>query len=85
MLDVESSNQSGKPRYYPISSREEMANIIENLPIKDSKELGKIISKMISDVEITYKIQTFACPKCKEQLGDMEVDIEKLLFYNALQ
>lgn len=51
------------------NDRSKLAQIIRNLPAKDSKELRNYIDKISPGVDMT---QTFACPQCGEE---SEVDV----------
>lgn len=85
MVNVKKSMETGNPCYYEVTEREKIARIISQLSFNDAKTLTEAIEKMIAKYAVEYKIKSFKCPKCHEELGDIPVDMETLLFYQILQ
>lgn len=85
MINVKKSMETGSPCYYEVTEREKIARIISQLSFNDAKTLTEAIEKMIAKYAVEYKIKSFKCPKCHEELGDIPVDMETLLFYQILQ
>lgn len=87
IMDVSGSLNSGKGKYYEIVGKEEIAELIKDLSIKDSRELSRMIQEKTDNHAVSYAISSFPCPNadCGKELGDMPIDIENLLFFNILQ
>lgn len=85
MVDVKKSMQSGTPCYYEVKEREKIARVISQLSFDDAKAFSKAIEDMVEKYAVEYKIKSFKCPKCHEELGEIPVDMETLLFYQILQ
>jgi len=85
MLDVQKTVDSGKPKYYEITDRNEILGILKELSLDDAKELAEVVNKRTDEFGIDYKIKNFQCPKCHKGIGDIPVDIEQLLFHQLLR
>jgi hypothetical protein len=71
----------GKQVFNQISDFQEKFNLIANLKSEDTKVLKREIGKRESDHNINYAITKLTCPKCKEDMGDINIDMERLLFF----
>lgn len=85
MIDVQNTIATGSPKYYEITDKNEIINILRNLEFLDMKELGSSIADRTNKYAINFKIKDFECPKCGNSIGDIPVDIETLLFQQILQ
>jgi hypothetical protein len=85
LLDVKELERTGKPKYYPITDKNQIINILRNLEVLDAKALGDAIADRSDKYAITYKIQNFKCGKCNNDVGEIPVDVEQLLFSQILQ
>lgn len=85
MIDVEQSMRNNAPCYYEITEREKIARIISQLSFQDAQMVTKFINDFIDKHALSYKIKSFKCPKCQEDIGDVPVDMETLLFFQILQ
>lgn len=85
MIDLEKSMQTNEACYYEIKQKEKIARIISQLSFNDAKEVTKFINDFIDKNALEYKIKSFKCPSCQEDIGDIPVDMETLLFYQILQ
>ena len=83
--DVKKIAETGKPVYYPIIKRDQIFRLIRDLAPVDITELGKCLEDHINKYAVEYKIKSFPCTNCKEEVGDIPVDIENLLFQEILQ
>lgn len=72
-------------KFTEITDKNQISSIIQNLKIIDSTELGNAIENRSNKYGIDYKIKSFKCPFCKEEIGDIPVNIENLLFNQILQ
>lgn len=85
MIDVEQSMKNNAPCYYEINEREKIARIISQLSFQDAQMVTKFINEFIDKHALAYKIKSFKCPKCQEEIGDINIDMETLLFFQILQ
>jgi hypothetical protein len=85
ILDVEELKRTGQPRYYPVTDKNQMVSIIRRLEVLDAKALGDAIEARASKYAIDYKIRNFTCSKCGNDIGEIPVDMETLLFTQILQ
>ena len=88
MLDANKTVTSGKPCYYKMDKDlQSVSRLIKDLSINDARELGKIIQEKSDKHGIVYQLRNHKCPnpECGKDLGEIPVDIEKLLFFNMLQ
>lgn len=80
MLDVESTIQSGKPKYYELKDRNVILQTLTRLGMTDGKHLEKTINERIEQYAISYSVKNSKCTHCKDSLGNLPVDIETALF-----
>lgn len=88
MLDAAKTVSSGKPCYYKMEKDlQSVSRLIKDLTINDARELGKVIQEKSDKHGIVYQLKNHKCPnpECGKDLGEIPVDIEKLLFFNMLQ
>lgn len=83
--DVREIKKQGKPVYFSVNKRDEIFRIIRDLSPEDVTELGNSIGQRIDKYSIEYKIKSFKCTNCHEEVGDIPVDIEELLFQEILR
>jgi len=83
--DINAIRNTGKPVYFTVTSRQQIFNIIRNLAPEDISALGDSIEKYIDKYAIEYKIKSFKCTNCQEEVGDISVDMESLLFQRLRQ
>ena len=83
--DIAQIKKTGKPVYFTVNKREEIYNIMKDLAPEDISELGNSIGSRIDKYAVEYKIKSFKCTNCKEEVGDIPVDIESLLFQEILR
>ena len=79
-MDVKATKESNKAIYFPINERTRLVSILSNMQVEDFKYLNNKITERAEKYSIEYKIKSFKCPKCHREVGDMPVDIERLLF-----
>jgi hypothetical protein len=85
MLNVKDTMRTGEPSYYEVTDKNKIASIISKLSITDAKEVSKHIEELIDKNHLQYKIKSFKCTKCQEDIGDIDVNVESLLFQQILQ
>jgi hypothetical protein len=85
VLDIKELQRTGTPKYYPITDKNQLVNIIRNLEVADAKALGDAIGERSDKYAINYQIKDFKCGKCGNDVGEIPVDVETLLFTQILQ
>jgi hypothetical protein len=72
--------KDSKAVYNEQNDRQEILRIIDNLTIDDAAELQKIISDRVDENRITYSIKNVKCSNCGEEIKDVPIHIEDVLF-----
>lgn len=85
VIDIQQLKANNKVKYVKIDDKESIFQIIKNLEVEDVKALAQAISDRSEKYAIDYKIKTHKCSNCGEQLGDIEIDMEEMLFHRLLQ
>ena len=80
ILNVPETLEKKSPVYYPITGINPTIDILKNLSINDAKQLSEAIDSWTNRYKTEYKIPNFKCPSCKEDLGNMPIDMEQILF-----
>jgi len=83
--DLEESARRNEPVYFTVDKKSEIFDIIKQLSTGDIKELNKGIDSYINKYIIEYRIKSFKCTNCKEDIGDIPIDMEDLLFQEILR
>jgi hypothetical protein len=78
--DFKASKTAGKPVYVRIDDFAEKLNYINQLG-EDGDILSSEINKKESEYLVEYKLKSFECSHCKEQLGEVPISVESLLFF----
>jgi len=61
-------------------NRQAILRVIDNLPIDDAKELEDAVYDRVDENRIMYSIKTIKCAECGEEVHDIPVSIEDILF-----
>jgi len=85
VLDIKELQRTGKPKYYSVTDKNQIIHILRNLEIFDAKALGDAIGERSDKYAISYKIKNFKCRKCENDIGEIPVDVEQLLFSQILR
>jgi hypothetical protein len=85
VIDTKELQRSGKAKYYSIDDKNQIIQILRNLEVFDAKALGDAIAQRSDKYAIGYKIKNFKCSKCNNDVGEIPVDVEQLLFSQILQ
>lgn len=85
LLNVPETLQKGSPVYYPVLGNTAMINVLKQLSINDSVQLSNSLEEWTDKYKVEYKIPSFNCPNCNEELGEMPVDMENVLFHQMLK
>jgi len=62
------------------TKRQSILRIIDNLPIEDSKELEDAVYDRVDENRIMYSIKNIKCIECGEEVQDIPISIEDILF-----
>lgn len=84
-IDIATLVKTGEVKYYEITDRAELADIISNLELDDSVELQKIIAEETEKYAIEYAIKGMTCRHCKTNMESIPVDMEDLTFFRIKQ
>lgn len=81
------SIKEGKNKFHKVEGRDikKLIKLLQQLNLRDSHQLSTKIVEIVDENAIEFAIQGLKCPKCKEDMGDIEVEMDKLLFQEALQ
>ena len=74
----------GRPVYTRLETDQERHRVICGLK-EDGETLSSEISKRENELNVEYSINSFKCSTCKEHLGEIPINIEKLLFFQMEQ
>lgn len=75
---------SKKLSYRKKDSRNDIFKFTTDMNLDDMNILIKAIAEKSDKYEIDFKIKSFPCTHCGEELGDIVIDPENLLFQEAL-
>ena len=78
--DIETYRKTGELQYLPITDKQELIDLIANLPFNDGEILDKEISKFTNEFLINYSIRGVVCPKCGLEFPSIPMDMERVLF-----
>lgn len=80
ILNVPETIEKRSPIYYPLTTQEQIIKVLKELSINDTKQLAKEIDTWTNKYKTEFKIPSFKCPSCKDELGAMPVDMENIVF-----
>jgi hypothetical protein len=83
--DMDTYQQTGEVKYVNVDNMSSTVSIIRNLELVDASELANAISARTDRYAINYKIKSHPCSKCGTQLGDIDIDMQQMLFHQVLQ
>ena len=78
--DIETYRNTGELQYLPITAKQDLIDLIANLPFSDGEVLDKEISSYTSEFLINYSIRGIKCPKCGFEFPSIPMDMERVLF-----
>ena len=85
VLDAKETLRAGKPIFIEYKDRASILNIVRNFSIKDAGQASEYIESKEEENRISYAIKSFPCRNCHEEIGEVNVDIENLLFLESVQ
>ena len=85
LVDVIETEKAGSPVFIKCLNKTEILNVLKELEIDDAALLHHEIEGKDTKYRIEYAVHSFDCPKCKAPLGDIDVDVEDLLFQETLR
>lgn len=85
LVDMKTLRETGKVKYYEVKDKNQIMRIISKLEIDDASALGSAIEERSRKYAVDYKIKDFKCGNCGNNVGEIPVDIEMLLFTQILR
>jgi hypothetical protein len=83
--DMDTYQRTGEVKYVQVEETSARVNIIRNLELVDASELANAISARTDRYAINYKIKSHPCSKCGTEIGDIDIDMQQMLFHQVLQ
>jgi hypothetical protein len=66
--------------YYEEIKKSAILRIIDNLPIDDANEFKDAVDERVDENRITYSLKNIKCIECGNEVKDIPISIENLLF-----
>lgn len=85
VLDPTETLAQGKPVFVEYKDRASILEIVRNMSIRDAGQANELIEDKEEKYNISYAIQSFPCQNCHQEVGDVNVDVEELLFLESVQ
>jgi len=83
--NIEAIRRTGKPVFAPLEDWAEKFRVVCDLPSEDADELNRCINEKESEYSVSHRLKAMPCPSCKEDIGDINIDIERLLVFRMEQ
>lgn len=80
MLDVRKTHETGTPCYYEVKEKTKILDILLRLTNNDGEQLEDEIENKLAKYNITYEIHGCKCSHCKEEIPNIPIDMESILF-----
>lgn len=74
---IPAKDESG---YYEENIKSSILRIIDNLPIDDANEFKDAVDDRVDENRITYSLKNIKCVECGQEVKDIPISIENLLF-----
>lgn len=86
IVDLAATKEQGKPVFNKLKDENELVLFLSNMHLDDIEVLNHKVEDKDEKYRIEYKIKSFKChnPKCEQQTGDISIDIDELLFDQAV-
>ena len=86
IVDLAATKEQGKPVFNKLKNENELVLFLSNMHLDDIEVLNHKVEDKDEKYRIEYKIKSFECqnPNCKKQTGDIAIDIDELLFDQAV-
>lgn len=78
--DMRVLGNTGKLKYYEVSSRAEIFSILMKLSAEDGSQLSDFIEEQVNKLNIKYEIANAVCGHCKQPLTHIPINLENILF-----
>ena len=85
VLDTKETLLQKKPVFIEYQDRPAILDIVRNLSIRDAGQASEFIEGKEEVHRISYAIQSFPCQHCHEEVGNVNVDVDELLFLESVQ
>jgi hypothetical protein len=79
--DLVASRNTGSPKFYSVTDRNALMEIVTKVGIEDGKAMNRAINARIKNYAVEYTIKNVKCSHCKDALGEIDLDMETLLFF----
>ena len=84
LVDIQATEDEGKPVFYPLKTRNDVLAFLKEMSLDDISKVNREIGDKDRKFRIDYQVQSFACQNCGEPTGNIDIDIESLLFEQAI-
>lgn len=84
IIDIVATKEDGKPVFVPLTSKNDILEFLKGMSLDDVQKLNKEIGNKDEKYRIDYQIKSFPCTNCKNPTGNINIDIETLLFEQAV-
>lgn len=80
IINTEATKREGRYIFYPETDNGRRLGILNKLSVNDGDILAEEIEDKLSKYRIGYEIHNVECMHCKQQLKNIPVDLEQILF-----
>ena len=84
-LDLGALIKEQKVKYYEITDKKEIADLISKLELDDASLLQREMEKLTSKYAISYAIKGVNCRSCKKHMESIPINMEELTFFRIEQ
>lgn len=85
IVDIEETYKKGEAVFVEYSSRKDILDAVKGLSLNDAAELNETIEGKDELYRIDYMIRSFECKNCHQEIGDISIDIQDLLFQESVR
>lgn len=78
--DINRFRATGELEYLPITNKMELVRYIGELPYYDAIQLSEAINDFTDRLRVTYSIKNVTCPFCANEMDNIELEMERVLF-----
>ena len=85
VLDPKESLIQGRPVFVEYVDRVSILDIVRSFSIADAAQANEYIDNKEYEYHISYAIPSFPCRNCKKEVGDVNIEVDELLFLESVQ
>jgi hypothetical protein len=78
--NIQAIKQTGKAIYSKLEDFDEVFRVVCDLK-EDGDRLNGAINRREKKYAVTYRIKSIPCSACKEDMGEIPIDVERLLYF----